>query len=100
VLETVSGSRPGWSNATGPRPVGYIGSTVDRNSAGTFVTLAPEIGVDFGKYAIVAGLPIYRISATQRDTTGIGDAYLTGERGRFRLRTAKDSTTATDSLDQ
>lgn len=75
VLETVSGLRPGWSSAAGPRPIGYIGSTVDWNSAGTFVTLAPELGMDFGRFAIVAGVPIYSISATQRVVSGIGDAY-------------------------
>lgn len=76
VLEAVSGSWPVWSSATGPRPIGYIGSTVDRNSAGTFVTLAPELGMDFGNFAIVAGVPIYGISTTQRDVIGIGDAYV------------------------
>ncbi|MBL8293879.1 MAG: hypothetical protein JNN08_18690 [Bryobacterales bacterium] len=76
VAEMVVGTRSGWADPTGLRPIAYIGSTVDRNSAGTFITLAPELGVDFGKRAIVVGVPIYRISATQRDSTGIGDAYV------------------------
>ncbi|MDX2081402.1 MAG: hypothetical protein SFU53_11525, partial [Terrimicrobiaceae bacterium] len=76
VLSLVDGGSPRWRGTTGPRPVAYLGSTLDRNSAGAFVTLTPEIGVDFGRFALVAGMPIYRISATQREATGIGDAYV------------------------
>ena len=76
VLSSVDGGSLRWRGMTGPRPIAYLGTTLDRNSAGVFVTLAPEIGVDFGRIALVAGMPIYRISATQREATGIGDAYV------------------------
>lgn len=76
VLSLVDGGSPRWRGTNGPRPIAYLGATLDRNSAGVFVTLAPEIGVDFGRFALVAGMPIYRISATRREATGIGDAYV------------------------
>lgn len=62
-------------DATGFRPIAYVGITADNNSAGTFVTISPEVGMDSRRFAFVAGIPIYRISATQREAIGIGDAY-------------------------
>lgn len=62
-------------NATGFRPIAYVGSTVDHNSAGTFVSASPEIGLDSRRLAFVVGVPIYRLSAAERKATGVGDAY-------------------------
>jgi hypothetical protein len=62
-------------SARGFRPIAYVGASVDRNSAGTFTTVSPELGIDTRRLAIVLGIPIYRIAATQREATGIGDAY-------------------------
>ena len=62
-------------SATGFRPIAYVGTSLDRNSAGTFTTVSPELGIDTRRFAIVLGIPIYRIAATQREATGIGDAY-------------------------
>jgi hypothetical protein len=62
-------------DATGFRPIAYVGTTADNNSAGTFVTISPEVGIDSRRFAFVVGIPIYRISATQREATGVGDAY-------------------------
>lgn len=58
------------------RPVAYLGSSMDRNSIGTVVTLNPEVGLDFRSFGLVAGLPVYRVSSPQRRSTGVGDAYV------------------------
>jgi hypothetical protein len=58
------------------RPIAYLGSSMDYNSIGTVVTLNPEIGLDLRSFGFVAGLPVYRVSSPQRNTTGIGDAYV------------------------
>ena len=62
-------------SATGFRPIAYVGTAADHNSAGTFVSISPEFGMDSRRFAFVVGLPIYRFSATQRESAGIGDAY-------------------------
>ncbi len=78
--------------AEGFRPILYVGTTVDHNSAGTFVALSPEVGVDSSRFAFVAGVPVYRISAAGRKATGIGDAYVAGflrhRAGRYDLGTS------------
>ena len=61
--------------ASGLTPVAYVATTAEHNSAGTFVSLTPEVGIDSRRFAFVVGVPLYRISATQRDATGIGDVY-------------------------
>jgi len=61
--------------ASGFTPVAYVATAADHNSAGTFVSLTPEVGIDSRRFAFVGGVPLYRISATQRDATGIGDVY-------------------------
>lgn len=61
--------------AAGFWPVASVGITADHNSAGTFVSISPEAGIDSRRFAFVIGIPIYRIFATQREVTGIGDAY-------------------------
>lgn len=62
-------------DATGFWPIAYLRTAADLNSAGTFISVSPEVGIDSRRFAFVVGIPIYRISATQRETTGIGDAY-------------------------
>lgn len=62
-------------SASGFTPVAYVGTTTDHNSAGTFVAVTPEVGIDSRRFAFVIGVPVYWISATQRDSTGIGDVY-------------------------
>ncbi|MBI3465021.1 MAG: hypothetical protein HY000_18490 [Planctomycetes bacterium] len=57
------------------RPIAYLGTSTDHSSAGTFVTMSPEIGLDARRFAVAFGVPIYRISSTLRHATGIGDAY-------------------------
>ena len=61
--------------ATAFTPIAYVGTAADLNSAGTFISVSPEVGIDSHRFAFVVGIPIYRISATQREATGIGDAY-------------------------
>lgn len=62
-------------SASGFTPVAYVGATTDHSSAGTFVAVSPEVGIDSRRLAFVIGVPVYWISATQRDATGIGDVY-------------------------
>ena len=62
-------------HASGFTPVAYVGTTTDYNSAGTFVAVTPEVGIDSHRFAFVVGVPVHRISATQRDATGVGDVY-------------------------
>ncbi len=71
----VIGSPQAAQSTTGFRPIAYVGTTADHNSAGTFVSISPEVGIDSRRFAFVVGIPIYRISATQREAAGIGDAY-------------------------
>ena len=61
--------------ATSFWPIATVGTTADHNSAGTFVSISPEVGIDSRRFAFVVGIPIYRISATQREAIGIGDTY-------------------------
>lgn len=68
----------GGENATGPRPVLSVGSTVDHNSAGTVYSLVPEIGFDSNHVAAVVGVPYYRISNTSLSSGGLGDVYISG----------------------
>ena len=69
------------------RPVLYIGTGVDHNSVGTFVTLTPEAGFDTRHVSLVGGVPFYRLPGTASATSGIGDAYVSGlvrgDAGRF-----------------
>jgi hypothetical protein len=92
LASRVKATNPGWTADNGPQLISYIGATVDHNSAGTFFTLAPEAGVDFGRIALVAGLPVYRISSTQRNATGLGDLYVSAfvrqAAGRYHLASA------------
>jgi hypothetical protein len=62
-------------SATGFWPTAYVRTAADLNSAGTFISVSPEVGIDSPRFAFVVGIPIYRISATQREATGVGDAY-------------------------
>ena len=62
-------------STAGFRPIAYIGTVADHNSAGTFLSVSPEVGIDSRRFAFVVGVPIYRFSATQREATGIGDVY-------------------------
>ena len=86
------------------RPVVYVGTTVDHNSAGTFVSISPEVGIDSRRFAFVAGVPIYRISAAQREATGIGDAYASvfvrRPTGRFDVGAALTIAAPTGNRDQ
>ncbi len=60
------------------RPVLYIGTGVDHNSVGTFVTVTPEAGFDTRHVSLVGGVPFYRLPGTASATSGIGDAYVSG----------------------
>jgi hypothetical protein len=60
----------GWS------PVAYVSATAAHSSTGTIGAVTPEIGVSSRRFAVVAGVPVYRISTTGRNATGIGDAFV------------------------
>lgn len=91
-------------SATGFRPIAYLGTTADHNSAGTLVSISPEVGIDSRRFAFVVGLPIYRVSATQREATGIGDAYASvfvrQPAGSFELGAALTIAAPTGSRDE
>lgn len=72
LIEGPVEAKPSSSSFT---PIAFVGTAVDHNSAGTFVSISPEIGIDSRRFAFVVGVPFYRISATQREATGIGDVY-------------------------
>lgn len=88
----------------GFRPVAYLGTTVDHNSPGTFVSITPEVGIDSRRFAFVAGVPIYRISASDRKASGIGDAYVSAfirqPAGPYELGTSLTLSAPTGSRDQ
>jgi hypothetical protein len=67
--------------AVGPgpwRPVLYLGTGVDHNSAGTFFTLAPEVGLESRNFTLVGGVPYFWNFGSDLASSGIGDAYVSG----------------------
>jgi len=70
-------------NSTRPRPVLFVSTATDRNSAGTFYSVVPEIGIDSSRASLVVGIPYYRTFATNVTAGGVGDVYVAGfVRGR------------------
>ena len=65
-------------NATAPRPVLSVRSSVDYNSSGTLYSLVPEFGVDSSHAAVVVGIPYYRTFGTNVSSSGVGDVYVAG----------------------
>jgi hypothetical protein len=63
---------------TRPRPVLFMSTAVDHNSAGTFYSLVPEIGIDSSRASLVVGIPYYRTFTTNLTTGAVGDVYLAG----------------------
>ena len=85
ALETDIGQRielartgGGESGAPRTRPVLSLNTGVDHNSAGTFLWVNPEIGIDSKRASFVAGVPYYRTSASGTSLAGVGDVYATG----------------------
>ncbi len=74
-LQSIGGPAEARPGASGVTPIAFVGTAVDHNSAGTFASITPEVGIDSRRFAFVVGVPFYRISATQREATGIGDVY-------------------------
>ncbi|TAM95581.1 MAG: hypothetical protein EPN45_22580, partial [Rhizobiaceae bacterium] len=71
-------SRAPQGDTTRPRPVLFVSTAADHNSAGTFYSLVPEIGIDSHRASLVFGIPYYRTFATNVAAGGVGDAYLSG----------------------
>ncbi|MCZ2078568.1 MAG: hypothetical protein LC130_26685 [Bryobacterales bacterium] len=65
-------------DTTRPRPVLFVSTSADNNSAGTFYSLVPEIGIDSSRASLVVGIPYYRTFATNVTSGGVGDVYVTG----------------------
>ena len=61
------------------RGIGFLSTTVDRNSAATFYTAIPEVGVEGSRGSIVVGLPLYLNKLSGVAVSGIGDAYAQGQ---------------------
>jgi hypothetical protein len=65
-------------DTTQPRPVLFVSTAADHNSAGTFYSLVPELGIDSSRASIVVGIPYYRTFATNVTAGGVGDVYVAG----------------------
>ncbi|MBI4905159.1 MAG: hypothetical protein HY820_16105 [Acidobacteria bacterium] len=61
------------------RAIGFLSTTVDRNSAATFYTATPEVGVEGSRGSVVVGLPLYFNDLTSRKVSGVGDIYTQGQ---------------------
>ncbi|MCL5742761.1 MAG: hypothetical protein M1541_02365, partial [Acidobacteria bacterium] len=59
-------------------PVLSVDTAADHNSAGTFYTVMPEVGIDSRHASLVASIPWYRNSGSTFSNAGIGDVYATG----------------------
>lgn len=79
-IEETLGNAP-----AGAVPLLLLSTAIDHNSTGTFYSLTPEVGIDAGPVALLAGVPLYRNGAASPAAAGIGDvyaaAYLRGSRG-------------------
>ena len=60
------------------RPILTLNTGVDHNSAGTFLWVNPEAGIDSKRASFVAGVPYYRNSGGGTSFTGVGDVYAMG----------------------
>lgn len=71
------------SSAQGASPplrgIGFLSTTVDRNSAATFYTTIPEVGLEGSRGSVVVGLPLYLNSLDGGAVLGIGDFYAQGQ---------------------
>ena len=56
-----------------------LSTTVDRNSAATFYTASPEVGVEGSRGSLVVGLPLYLNDLASRKVSGVGDVYAQGQ---------------------
>lgn len=59
--------------------IGFLSTTVDRNSAATFYTAIPEVGVEGTRGSVVVGLPLYLSDLSGGAVSGIGDVYTQGQ---------------------
>ncbi|HOK46632.1 MAG TPA: hypothetical protein PLK67_11910, partial [Bryobacteraceae bacterium] len=59
--------------------IGFLSTTVDRNSAAAFYTAIPEAGVEGSRGSVVVGLPLYLNSLNSGAVSGIGDVYVQGQ---------------------
>lgn len=62
-------------SSSGFTPIAFVGTAVDHNSAGTFVGIPPRSASIPAISLLWLESRFYRISATQRDASGIGDVY-------------------------
>lgn len=59
-------------------PILFVGTSVDRNSVGTFFAVIPEVGIEFRHGYVTAGVPYYKSAGGQLSSAGPGDAHVTG----------------------
>jgi len=62
--------------AAGLAPVAYLTATWDYSAVGSIYTVLPEIGVQSRRLALVASVPLHRLTGTQQSATGVGDLQL------------------------
>ncbi len=74
-IERAAAQEDGTHGPAGLRPVMFVTTALDHNSAGTFYTLVPEVGVESRRASLVLALPYYR---TRGAAGGLGDVYATG----------------------
>lgn len=74
-IERAASQEDGTRGPAGLRPVAFLTTALDRNSAGTFYTLVPEIGVESRRGSLILALPYYK---TRGAAGGVGDIYATG----------------------
>ncbi|MBK5295340.1 MAG: hypothetical protein JJE04_27135 [Acidobacteriia bacterium] len=82
-----TGDRPDAPSSVAP--VLYLSTSVDHNSAGTFYTAAPQIGVESRNGVLTLTVPFYRNSGVLSSSGGIGDllanGHLFGNIGDFQI---------------
>ena len=61
-----------------PRPVLFVSTAADHNSAGTFYSLVTEVGINASRASLVVGIPYYRTFTTNVTTGAVGDVYVAG----------------------
>ena len=57
-------------------PVAYLTATWDYSTVGSIYTVLPEVGVESRRLALVASVPLHRLTGIQQSAAGVGDLQL------------------------
>ncbi len=77
-LKQVSRSRAEDEGSPSLHAVGILNMAVDHNSAATFYTATPEVGVEGRRGSFLVGIPLYLNDLKPRTVSGVGDVYAQG----------------------